>query len=137
MPIKTPPQHNTKNPPGQIVNDPHKEFKRLTGRDYQFGDAIPRVPNEDWKPPRYLRDVIIAAQDRASETFPGEPATQGPTDAEKRLERLKQALLAACRSADGVALKIYGLENSGSVTTDRIRKLLEENAWHRLSILLQ
>lgn len=36
------PQHNTEHPPGQIRA-------------------------EDWKPPRYLRDVIKAAQERSSE----------------------------------------------------------------------
>lgn len=72
------PELDTTNPPGQIVNRPEETFR----------------------PPKYLRDVIIAAQDRSSERFPGAPATQPSPDVEKRLQALVGALESLVKGAD-------------------------------------
>lgn len=67
--IKKRPELDTKNPPGQV-------------REW------------DGKPPRYLREVIKAAQERSSERFPGEPAPLPPVDWENRYKWLVGALTA-------------------------------------------
>lgn len=51
-----------------------------------------QITMDNWKPPRYLRDVIKAAQERSSEEFATEMATSPSTDAEKRLENVFKAL---------------------------------------------
>lgn len=70
-----------------------------------------------WKPPRYLRDVIRAAQERASEEFSEQPVHGPLTAAEKRLARLERALLNLSRNGDP----------SGWWQTE-IRKILQENS---------
>lgn len=72
------PELDTKNPPGQIVND--------------WTEALPA-----WKPPRYLRDVIKAAQERSSEDLVPIPTP----DAEKRLEAVLRALRALMAGEKG------------------------------------
>ena len=50
------------------------------------------APGQLWTPPRYLRDIVKAAQERASEELEYIPAPSPSTDAEKRLERVLGAL---------------------------------------------
>jgi hypothetical protein len=97
--IKTPPQHNTTNPPGQFVN-----------------------PIEwNGRPPRYLKDIVKAAQERSSET-PGH--LQAPTpldDSKERLQRLQRALLEYCEYARSHA------NPAGRVVLEEIRNIVAES----------
>lgn len=74
--IRTPPQHNTTNPPGQAVNT-------------------------DWKPPRYLRDVIKRIHEQEVQEIPEHlGATTPSTSPEKRLEAVLKALEGLARQAE-------------------------------------
>lgn len=77
-----------------------------------------------WRPPRYLRDVIKAAQERSSEEFPAQQAPLPLTPAEKRLAGLERALLRLC---DGADKRLRNGEPSGWWQTE-IRKILQENS---------
>jgi len=98
---------DTKNPPGQTTSRP--------------------------EPVRYLRDVIKKYYEdekafdearkpkRTQELFMEEEATYPSTDAEKRLERLKTALLKLCDALDRDS------RPAGGVWAGDIRKIIEEN----------
>lgn len=115
---------------------------KVVGDANKPGQIINEV--EAWRPPKYLRDVIIAAQERCSEedrlitpkqavellknsgvseAFLSGVAPTSPTSAEKRLERLERALLRLCNGADK---RLRNGEPSGWWPTE-IRKILEES----------
>lgn len=103
---------NTKNPPGQFTNE-----IKFTNQTFD---------KENPKQVKYLRDVIKKYYDQ--EALEVGRATQPSTDAEKRLERLKTALLGLCRSSDGVSQRVYGVNGLVGVDVSKILKILEDNA---------
>lgn len=89
--------HDTETPPGQIVNR---------------------------EQPKYLRDVIKKYYDEEpQEARKSIVATLPSPDAEKRLERLKTALLSLC---DGLELNAKGEWRVPSVSTTKIREILKD-----------
>lgn len=102
-----PPAHKS-NSAGQIVN---KEYKSDEERYF-----------EGFRPPKYLRDVVKAAQERASEEFATEMATLPSTSAEKRLAGLERALWSLIRDIElrtGCSTNWYSNE---------LKKILQENS---------
>lgn len=114
-----PPAHKCTDPgatAGQTVN-------KVTQEDIDKGPhaglgTIPSDYEEGWKPPRYLRDVIKAAQERSSE----ELATTPSTTAEKRLEGVERALWSLIRDIE--------LRNGRSTNwySNELKKILQENS---------
>lgn len=102
--IRTPPEHNTKNPPGQIVH-----------ADVPPGDPRPRG--------LYLRDVIkrIQGEEGAQEPMKLPTPIAGPA---KALADLKRALLDAC---DVVEYDGRNQKGIPSLRTALIRRLIKEN----------
>lgn len=125
--IRTPPEHNTKNPPGQIVYDKMKDgccHKTVVDRckDCSFADVPPGNPR-----PRglYLRDVIkrIQGEEGAQEPMKLPTPIAGPA---KALADLKRALLVACEvvEADNLREKRFA---TPAIRTALIRRLIKEN----------
>lgn len=93
---------------------------KVVGDTNKPGQIINEV--EAWRPPKYLRDVVKAAQERASEEFATEMATLPSTSAEKRLAGLERALWSLIRDIElrtGCSTNWYSNE---------LKKILQENS---------
>jgi hypothetical protein len=130
--IKTPPQHNTKNPPGQVVYDKMEDgccHKTVIDRckDCSYADVPPGNPR-----PRglYIRDVIKRIQ---GEEGPQEPMKlptpiAGPA---KALADLVEALERACGAVEHYEevnrpkWPLY--PHTPSIRTAVIRRIIKEN----------
>lgn len=99
------PELDLAHPPGQIVSSP----------------VAPDTPEWNGRPPRYLRDIVKAAQERSSETPEHLGATMPSPDAEKRLERLVGALKAYIRENDDRLDLLSGWE-----VVRAVQKMLEK-----------
>lgn len=113
------PELDLNNPPGQIVNRPKLSDDQQLYIDSggMFGTMDPPT----FRPPRYLRDIIKAAYERSSE---GDAPAPLP-DAEKRLERLVEALLNHCDKAEATA-EMCGTDDV--ISTSLIRALVKNKA---------